>query len=73
MRSIQCIKDKLFIVVYVNKLLSLITLLQTDKVDLENTVVDESQRQWNDQENSNGLMLEKFSGMFLFNGLFIRN
>lgn len=35
--------------------------LETDKVDLENTVVDESQRQWNDQENSNGLMLEKFS------------
>ncbi|KEH34850.1 oxysterol-binding protein-related protein 1C isoform X2 [Medicago truncatula] len=35
--------------------------LETDKVDLENTVVDESQRQWNDQEDSSGLQ-EKFSG-----------
>ncbi|KEH34851.1 OSBP(oxysterol-binding protein)-related protein 1C [Medicago truncatula] len=34
--------------------------LETDKVDLENTVVDESQRQWNDQEDSSGLQ-EKFS------------
>lgn len=35
--------------------------LETEKVDLENTVVDESQRQWNDQEDSYGLTQEKFS------------
>ncbi|GAU45409.1 hypothetical protein TSUD_134260 [Trifolium subterraneum] len=35
--------------------------LETDKVDLENTVVDESQRQWNDQEDCYGLTQEKFS------------
>lgn len=36
-------------------------LLETEKVDLENTVVDESQRQLNDQEASSILREEKFS------------
>ncbi|QHN94064.1 oxysterol-binding protein-related protein 1C isoform X2 [Arachis ipaensis] len=36
--------------------------LETEKVDLENTVVDESQRQWNDQETSSTLRQEKSSG-----------
>ncbi|XP_022636392.1 oxysterol-binding protein-related protein 1C isoform X2 [Vigna radiata var. radiata] len=36
--------------------------LETEKVDLENTVVDESQRQWNDEEASSRLAQEKFSG-----------
>lgn len=36
--------------------------LETEKVDLENTVVDESQRQLNDQEAFYGLTQEKFSG-----------
>ncbi|MCH94007.1 oxysterol-binding protein 1C-like, partial [Trifolium medium] len=36
-------------------------IVMTDKVDLENTVVDESQRQWNDQEDCYGLTQEKFS------------
>ncbi|ESW09360.1 hypothetical protein PHAVU_009G121300 [Phaseolus vulgaris] len=35
--------------------------LETEKVDLENTVVDESQRQWNDEESSSRLAQEKFS------------
>ncbi|XP_047178492.1 oxysterol-binding protein-related protein 1C-like isoform X1 [Vigna umbellata] len=35
--------------------------LETEKVDLENTVVDESQRQWNDEEASSRLAQEKFS------------
>ncbi|MED6124989.1 Oxysterol-binding protein- protein 1C [Stylosanthes scabra] len=35
--------------------------LETEKVDLENTVVDESQRQWNDQETSSTLRQEKSS------------
>ncbi|KAL9315722.1 hypothetical protein ACSQ67_016723 [Phaseolus vulgaris] len=35
--------------------------LETEKVDLENTVVDESQRQLNDQEVSSGLRQEKSS------------
>ncbi|XP_027367707.1 oxysterol-binding protein-related protein 1C-like isoform X2 [Abrus precatorius] len=35
--------------------------LETEKVDLENTVVDESQRQWNDEEASPRLAQEKFS------------
>ncbi|KAK7351141.1 hypothetical protein VNO77_10368 [Canavalia gladiata] len=35
--------------------------LETEKVDLENTVVDESQRQWNDEETSSRLAQEKFS------------
>ncbi|KAL2317763.1 hypothetical protein Fmac_031639 [Flemingia macrophylla] len=36
--------------------------LETEKVDLENTVVDESQRQLNDQEASSRLRQEKSSG-----------
>ncbi|XP_019417292.1 PREDICTED: oxysterol-binding protein-related protein 1C-like [Lupinus angustifolius] len=35
--------------------------LETEKVDLENTVVDESQRQWNGQEASSTLRQEKLS------------
>ncbi|KAE9603907.1 hypothetical protein Lal_00001810 [Lupinus albus] len=35
--------------------------LETEKVDLENTVVDESQRQWNDQDASSTLRQEKLS------------
>ncbi|XP_057442953.1 oxysterol-binding protein-related protein 1C-like isoform X2 [Lotus japonicus] len=35
--------------------------LETEKVDLENTVVDESQRQFNDEEASSILRQEKFS------------
>ncbi|KAL2339835.1 hypothetical protein Fmac_007775 [Flemingia macrophylla] len=35
--------------------------LETEKVDLENTVVDESQRQWNDEEASSRSAQEKFS------------
>ncbi|XP_045814238.1 oxysterol-binding protein-related protein 1C-like isoform X1 [Trifolium pratense] len=34
--------------------------LETEKVDLENTVVDESQRKWNDQEASSTMRQEKF-------------
>ncbi|KAK4274054.1 hypothetical protein QN277_017344 [Acacia crassicarpa] len=36
--------------------------LETEKVDLENTVVDESQRQLNDEEDFSRLKHEKFSG-----------
>ncbi|KAG2709121.1 hypothetical protein I3760_05G224200 [Carya illinoinensis] len=36
--------------------------LETEKVDLENTVVDESQRQCNDEGASSRLMQDKFSG-----------
>lgn len=39
--------------------------MQTEKVDLENTVVDESQRQFNDEEASSILRQEKFSGKCL--------
>lgn len=39
--------------------------LETEKVDLENTVVDESQRQLNDQEASYELTPEKFSGKLI--------
>ncbi|KAI9106868.1 hypothetical protein K1719_022396 [Acacia pycnantha] len=35
--------------------------LETEKVDLEDTVVDESQRQLNDREESSGARQEKFS------------
>ncbi|KEH28023.1 OSBP(oxysterol-binding protein)-related protein 1C [Medicago truncatula] len=35
--------------------------LETEKVDLENTVVDESQRQWNGQQASSMMRQEKFS------------
>ncbi|KAK2659621.1 hypothetical protein Ddye_006154 [Dipteronia dyeriana] len=35
--------------------------LETEKVDLENTVVDESQRQWIDQGASSGLRQDKYS------------
>jgi hypothetical protein len=39
--------------------------MQTEKVDLENTVVDESQRQLNDQRTSSStLPQDKFSGKF---------
>lgn len=39
--------------------------MQTEKVDLENTVVDESQRQLNNQSTSSSTLLQdKFSGKF---------
>lgn len=37
--------------------------MQTEKVDLENTVVDESQRQLKELEPSSGLRQDKSSGM----------
>lgn len=43
----------------------LIFVLQTEKVDLENTVVDESQRQCKEVGPSAQLRQDKYSGMTL--------
>lgn len=42
---------------------SIYCIFQTEKVDLENTVVDESQRQWKEQGASPRLRQDKCSGM----------
>lgn len=44
-------------------ILLLFFISQTEKVDLENTLVDESQRQLKEQEASSRLRKEKGSGM----------
>ncbi|CAN0892467.1 Oxysterol-binding protein-related protein 1C [Linum grandiflorum] len=43
------------------QLIETLRQLETEKVDLENTVVDESQRQWNDQGASSMATRDKFS------------
>lgn len=48
-----------------------IFVLQTEKVDLENTVVDESQRQWKDVGPSTRLRQDKYSGMARFVFVFV--
>lgn len=48
-----------------------IFVLQTEKVDLENTVVDESQRQWKDVGPSTRLRQDKYSGMTRFVFVFV--
>ncbi|KAI4337771.1 hypothetical protein L6164_016147 [Bauhinia variegata] len=42
-------------------LMDTLRLLETEKVDLENTVVDESQRKLNDEEDSSRIRQDKFS------------